>query len=55
MKEELKGWISSYGTQMVPVSAVGSDKRLKPVRILDVANSAVDHNSTDAMTETASK
>ena len=40
---------------MATGSIVGSDKRLKPVRILDVANSAVDHNSTDAMTETASK
>ena len=54
-KEELKGWISAYGTQMVPLYAVGSAKRLKPVTILAVANSEVDQNSTDAMAETASK
>ena len=55
MKEELKGWISAYGTQMVPGSAVGSAKRLKPVTISAVANSAVDHNATDDMEETADK
>ena len=49
MKEELKGWISAYGTQMVPGSAVGSAKRLKPVTISAVANSAVDQNATDDM------
>ena len=55
MKEEPKGWISSYWTQMVPVSAVGSAKRLKHVTISDIANSAVDHNTTDAMSKTAVK
>ena len=51
IKEELKGWISAYGTQMVPGSAVESAKWLKPVTISDVANYAVDQNATDAMVE----
>ena len=55
MKEEIKGLISSYGTRMVPGYSVGSPKRLNPVTILSVANSAVDQNSTDAMAETAAK
>ena len=40
---------------MVPGYSVGSPKRLNPVTILSVANSAVDQNSTDAMAETAAK
>ena len=40
---------------MVPGSAVGSAKRLKHVTISDIANSAVDHNTTDAMSKTAVK
>ena len=40
---------------MVPGSAVGSAKRLKPVTISAVANYVVDHNATDATEETASK
>ena len=40
---------------MVPGSAVGSSKRLKPLTILAVANYAVDPNATDAMSETAAK
>ena len=40
---------------MVPVSAVGSSKRLKHLTILAVENSAVDTNATDAMVETAAK
>ena len=55
MKEEIKGWISAYGTKMVPESTVGSAKRLKHVKMLAVANSAVDQNATDAMAETAAK
>ena len=55
MKEELKGCVSAYGMQMVPGSAVGSSKRLKPLIILDVANYVVDLNATDAMAETAAK
>ena len=53
MKEELKGWISAYGTQMVPGSTVGSAKPLKPVTISAVANYAVDPNATNAMVETS--
>ena len=41
--------------KLVPGSAVVSDKRLKPVTILAVVNSAVDQNATDAMAETAAK
>ena len=37
---------------MVPGSAVGSAKQLKPVTISAVANFAVDHNATDAIAET---
>ena len=55
MKEELKGWISAYGTQMVTVSAVVGAKRLKPVIVLAVTNSAVDHNATYAMAEKSAK
>ena len=55
MKKELKWWNSAYGTQMVPGSAVGSSKRLKPVKTLAVSNSAVYHNATDYMAETADK
>ena len=55
MKKELKGWISSYGTQMVPVSAVGSAKQLKPLTILAVPSYVVDPNATDAISETADK
>ena len=40
---------------MVPGSAVGSAKRLKPVTISAVANYVVDQSSTDAMAETSSK
>ena len=54
-KEELKVWISAYGTQMVPVSAVGSAKQLKPLTILAVPSSVVDPNATDAMSETTDK
>ena len=55
IKEEIKGWISAYGTQMVPGSAVDSSKPLKHVTISDVANSAVGQNATDSMAETAFK
>ena len=55
IKEDIKGWISDYGTQMVPGSTVGSANRLKPVTILDVKNSAVDQNAADAMAATATK
>ena len=55
MKEKLKGWISAYGTQMVPGSVVGSAKQFKPVIILAVANSVVDNNATDTMAETSAK
>ena len=55
MKEELKGWISAYGEQMMPGYAVGSVKRLNTVTISAVENSAVDQNATDAMSETAAK
>ena len=55
MKEELKGWISSYGTQMVPLSAVGSAKPLKPVIILAIKNSLIDQNATGAISETDAK
>ena len=41
--------------KLVPGSAVGSDKRLKPVTILAVVNSAVDQNATDSMAETSDK
>ena len=34
-------------------SAVGSAKRLKPLKISDVANSAVDLNATYVMVETS--
>ena len=40
---------------MVLVYAVGSDKWLKPLTTLDVANYVVDMNATDDMAETASK
>ena len=40
---------------MATGSIVGSDKRLKPVTISAVANSAVDQIATDAMAETDSK
>ena len=40
---------------MVPESAVGSAKRLKPVIIQVVENSVVDTNATYAMVETAAK
>ena len=40
---------------MVPGSAVGSAKRLKPIAISSVANSAVNPNATDDMTEIAAK
>ena len=50
MKEEPKVWISAYGTQMVPGSAVGSAKQLKPLTILAITNFAVYLNYTDAMT-----
>ena len=55
IKEELKGWISAYGTQIVPGSVVGSAKLLKSVTILAVANSEVDPNEIDSMEETAAK
>ena len=55
MKEELKIWISFYGTQMVLGYAVGSAKWLKPVTISAVENSAVDQNANDDMAETAAK
>ena len=55
MKEEIKGWILAYGTQMVPGSAAGSAKRLNPVTILALAKSAVDQNATYYMAETAAK
>ena len=55
MKEELKGWISYYGTQMVPKYTVGSTNRLNHVTVSDVANYVVDHNATDTMAETAAK
>ena len=54
-KEENKGWISAYGTQMVPGSAVGSAKQSRPITISAVKNSAVDLNATDAMVETTAK
>ena len=40
---------------MVLGSAVGGAKRLKPVTIPAVANSAVDKNATDYMAETSAK
>ena len=55
LKDEIKWWISAYGTQMVPGSTVGSANQLKPVTVLDVANYAVDQNAKDAMVETSAK
>ena len=55
MKEDIKGWISAYGTQLVPGYTVDSDKQLKPVKILVVTNSTVDQNATGAMSETSAK
>ena len=55
MKEELKGWISAYGTQMVLGYAVCSVKQLKPLTISAVVNSVVDLNATYYITETAAK
>ena len=55
MKEDLKGCISAYGTQMVPGYALGSAKRLDNVIILAVSNSVVDQNAIDAMAEIAAK
>ena len=40
---------------MVPGSAVGGAKRLKPVTISAVANSTVDQNVTDSMAKIAVK
>ena len=49
MKEELKGRISDYGTQIMPGYIVGSAKRLKTVTISAITDSAVDQNAKDAM------
>ena len=55
MREEIKGWISSYGTQMVPGSALDSAKRLNPVTISAVAIYAIDQNATNTTEETAAE